>query len=65
VITFSPTELEVGWQDIALESQEKWNAMALHTSRAVCSGESTYGPWLEILCAYIVCEQDRALPPLF
>jgi hypothetical protein len=39
--------------------------MALHTSRAVFSGESTYEPWTAIPCAYIVCEQDRALPPPF
>lgn len=36
--------------------------MSLHTSRAVFSGESTYEPWRDIPCAYIVCEQDHALP---
>ncbi|KAJ5835760.1 hypothetical protein N7447_001786 [Penicillium robsamsonii] len=56
---------EVGWQDISVEEQEKWNALASHTSRAVFSGESTYEPWTDIACAYIVCEQDRALPPPF
>ncbi|KAJ5769124.1 hypothetical protein N7520_003683 [Penicillium odoratum] len=54
---------EIGWQDISLEKQEKWNSLALHTSRPVFSGESTYEPWRDIPCAYIVCEQDHALPP--
>ncbi|CAI7665833.1 unnamed protein product [Penicillium manginii] len=56
---------DVGWQDIPLESQEKWNSLALHTSREVFSGESTFEPWREIPCAYILCENDRALPPPF
>lgn len=56
---------EVGWQDLSVEQQEKWNARAQHTSRAVFSGKSTYEPWRDIPCAYIVCEQDRALPPPF
>ncbi|KGO40402.1 hypothetical protein PEX1_075710 [Penicillium expansum] len=56
---------DIGWQDISLDKQEKWNSLALHTSRAVFSGESTFEPWSEIPCAYIVCEQDRALPPPF
>ncbi|KAJ5639525.1 uncharacterized protein N7484_007387 [Penicillium longicatenatum] len=55
----------VGWQDLPLEKQEKWNALSLHTSRAVFSGESTYEPWRDIPCAYIICEQDHALPPSF
>ncbi|KAJ5998890.1 hypothetical protein N7451_006700 [Penicillium sp. IBT 35674x] len=55
----------VGWQDLSLDKQEKWNEMSLHTSRAVFSGESTYEPWRDIPCAYIVCEQDHALPPPF
>ncbi|KAJ5726193.1 uncharacterized protein N7483_007550 [Penicillium malachiteum] len=56
---------EVGWHDIFFDQQEKWNSLTLHTSRAVFSGESTYEPWQEIPCAYIICEEDRALPPSF
>ncbi|KAJ5609030.1 hypothetical protein N7528_009597 [Penicillium herquei] len=55
----------VGWQDIPLESQEKWNSLTLHACRAPFSGEVTYEPWQDIPCAYIVCEQDNALPPPF
>ncbi|KAJ5111115.1 hypothetical protein N7532_001650 [Penicillium argentinense] len=54
---------DIGCQDIPMESQEKWNSLTLHTSQAVFSGESTYEPWKEIPYAYIVCEEDRALPP--
>ncbi|KAJ5676033.1 hypothetical protein N7462_008930 [Penicillium macrosclerotiorum] len=56
---------DIGWHDIPLENQEKWNSLAQHTSRAVFSGEATYEPWHDIPCAYIVCEEDRALPPPF
>ncbi|CAI7574400.1 unnamed protein product [Penicillium pancosmium] len=56
---------DVGWQDIPLESQEKWNSLILHTSRQVFSGESAFEPWKDIPCAYILCENDRALPPPF
>ncbi|KAJ5470098.1 hypothetical protein N7530_007455 [Penicillium desertorum] len=52
----------VGWQDLTVEQQEKWNRTTMHTSRAVFSGESTYEPWRDIPCAYIICEQDLALP---
>jgi hypothetical protein len=55
----------IGWHDIPLDEQEKWNSLAQHTSRAVFSGETTYEPWHDIPCAYIVCEEDRALPPRF
>lgn len=37
----------------------------MHTSRAVFSGEVTYEPWQDVPCAYIICEEDRALPPPF
>ncbi|KAJ5965678.1 hypothetical protein N7481_012392 [Penicillium waksmanii] len=56
---------DVGWQDIPLENQEKWNSLTLHTSREVFSGESTFEPWRDIPCAYILCKNDRALPPPF
>ncbi|KAJ6035726.1 hypothetical protein N7540_000005 [Penicillium herquei] len=55
----------VGWQDLPLEAQEKWNSLALHACRAPFSGETTYEPWQDIPCAYIVCERDNALPPTF
>ncbi|KAJ6185568.1 hypothetical protein N7519_006869 [Penicillium mononematosum] len=53
----------VGWQDLTVEQQEKWNRTTMHTSRAVFSGETTYEPWRDIPCSYIICEQDLALPP--
>ncbi|KAJ5833619.1 hypothetical protein N7474_001930 [Penicillium riverlandense] len=55
----------VGWQDLPPGEQEQWNAAMVHTSRSVFSGEATYEPWHEIPCAYIICEQDHALPPPF
>ncbi|KAJ5941406.1 hypothetical protein N7516_001574 [Penicillium verrucosum] len=55
----------VGWQDLTLEEQEKWNQITMHTSRAVFSGETTYEPWRDIPCSYIICEQDQALLPTF
>ncbi|KUM64625.1 hypothetical protein ACN42_g2439 [Penicillium freii] len=54
---------DVGWQDLTLEQQEKWKQATRHTSRAVFSGETTYEPWRDIPCSYIICEQDRALLP--
>ncbi|KGO45492.1 hypothetical protein PEX1_095750 [Penicillium expansum] len=54
---------DVGWQDLTVEQQEKWNCTTMHTSRAVFSGETTYEPWRDIPCSYIICEQDQALPP--
>ncbi|KAJ5087127.1 hypothetical protein N7456_010743 [Penicillium angulare] len=55
----------VGWQDLSFERQEKWNSLTQHACRAPFSGETTYEPWNDIPCAYIVCEQDNALPPPF
>lgn len=56
---------ETGWHDVPLEEQEKWNGLALQTSRAVLSGEATYDPWREMPCVYTICEEDRALLPSF
>ncbi|KAJ5202204.1 hypothetical protein N7449_004283 [Penicillium cf. viridicatum] len=53
------------WQDLSLKEQEKWSARASHTSTLAFSGENTYEPWHDTSCAYIVCEQDLALPPPF
>jgi hypothetical protein len=36
---------------------------ALGYPSAVFSGETTYEPWRDIPCSYIICEQDQALPP--
>ncbi|KAJ5795112.1 hypothetical protein N7457_001711 [Penicillium paradoxum] len=56
---------DIGYQDLPVEQQEKWNGMTTHTSRAVFAGEATYEPWHDVPCAYILCEQDMALPPAF
>jgi len=56
---------DIGWQDLTVEQQEKWNGLTLHTSRAVFSGVCTYEPWHDVPCSYIICEQDQALPPPF
>ncbi|OJJ01908.1 hypothetical protein ASPVEDRAFT_83430 [Aspergillus versicolor CBS 583.65] len=53
------------WQDLPPEEQEKCNAKALPTSRLVFDGKNTYEPWHHVSCAYIVCEQDLALPQSF
>ncbi|KAL2825230.1 alpha/beta-hydrolase [Aspergillus pseudoustus] len=53
------------WQDISPAKRQAWSARALPTSRLVFSGENTYEPWREIPCAYIICENDLALPPAF
>lgn len=55
----------IGWQDLTVEEQEKWNGSMMHTSRAVFAGETTYEPWRDIPCSYIICEQDQALPAAF
>ncbi|KAL4908878.1 hypothetical protein BDW74DRAFT_165599 [Aspergillus multicolor] len=53
------------WHDLPAAEQETWAAKARGTSRLVFSGENAYEPWRDIgiPCAYIICEQDLALPP--
>ncbi|OOF92058.1 hypothetical protein ASPCADRAFT_509554 [Aspergillus carbonarius ITEM 5010] len=53
---------EAGFHDIPSEDKELWESRLTHTSIAVFSGASTYEPWHDIPTAYIVCEEDRALP---
>lgn len=55
----------IGWHDIPLEKQEKGTKLGLHTPCAVFFSEATYEPWRDIPCAYITCEEDRALLPSF
>ncbi|KAL4899313.1 hypothetical protein BDW74DRAFT_183846 [Aspergillus multicolor] len=50
------------WHDLPLAEQETWAARAPGTSRLVFEGQNTYQPWQDIPCAYIICEQDLALP---
>ncbi|PWY95989.1 alpha/beta-hydrolase [Aspergillus sclerotioniger CBS 115572] len=54
----------IGFQDLPVEEQNQWRALERHICRAVFEGEVTNEPWTEgIPCAYIVCEQDLAIPP--
>ncbi|RAH78904.1 alpha/beta-hydrolase [Aspergillus japonicus CBS 114.51] len=60
------TSNNIGWQDLPLDEQVQWNAFTQHTSRAVFAGKVTHEPWSsEIPCAYVICEQDQAMPPVF
>lgn len=52
----------MGWQDLSGEEQERWNPTVVHASKAVFEGEALYEPWHDITCAYIMCENDIALP---
>ncbi|KAL5333798.1 Alpha/beta hydrolase fold-1 [Aspergillus crustosus] len=57
------TTTAAAFHDIPEEEQQKWASTLLHTSRAVFSGAATYEPWHQIPSAYIITEEDRALPP--
>ena len=47
-----------------MEEQNQWRALERHICRAVIEGEVANEPWMEgIPCAYIICEQDLAIPP--
>ncbi|KAL4897645.1 Alpha/beta hydrolase fold-1 [Aspergillus ambiguus] len=52
----------VAFHDLLPEDQEKQLAGLAHTSGAVFSGAVSYEPWHRIPSAYIVCEEDQALP---
>ncbi|KAL4775139.1 Alpha/beta hydrolase fold-1 [Aspergillus nidulans var. acristatus] len=56
---------EAAMHDLTPEERQKWSSELVHTSRAVFSGASTYEPWHRIPSAYILCEEDLALPLLF
>ncbi|KAL3482534.1 Alpha/beta hydrolase fold-1 [Aspergillus californicus] len=53
---------ETAFHDVTPEEQQKWQAELVHTSREVFSGAASYEPWHHISSAYILCEEDRALP---
>lgn len=54
---------EYGFHDIPPVDRELWTSRLTHTSIAVFSGASTFEPWHVTPTAYIICEEDRALPP--
>ncbi|KAL2860652.1 Alpha/beta hydrolase fold-1 [Aspergillus pseudodeflectus] len=56
---------EAAFHDLAPEEQLEQQSGLVHTSRAVFSGASTFEPWHQIPSAYILCEEDRALPIQF
>ncbi|PLB54024.1 alpha/beta-hydrolase [Aspergillus steynii IBT 23096] len=53
---------EAAFHDLTPEEQQKWSAALLHTSRELFSGAATYEPWHQIPSAYIITEEDHALP---
>ncbi|KAL4881846.1 alpha/beta-hydrolase [Aspergillus karnatakaensis] len=53
---------EVAFHDVAPNEQQKWASSLLHTSRELFAGAATYEPWHTTPSAYIVTEEDRALP---
>ncbi|KAL4795477.1 Alpha/beta hydrolase fold-1 [Aspergillus venezuelensis] len=55
----------VAMHDLTPEDQKKWQSELQHTSKAVFSGAQTYEPWHRIPTAYVLCEDDRALPLKF
>ncbi|KAL4940688.1 hypothetical protein BDV06DRAFT_17205 [Aspergillus oleicola] len=54
---------KVALHDIPRSDQAKYSSSLLHTSRALFSGTATYEPWHTMSTAYIITEEDRALPP--
>ncbi|KAL4969464.1 alpha/beta hydrolase [Aspergillus stella-maris] len=55
----------VAMHDLTPEDQKKWQAELQHISKAVFSGVQTYESWHRIPTAYVLCEDDRALPLQF
>ncbi|KAL4873642.1 hypothetical protein BDV12DRAFT_50960 [Aspergillus spectabilis] len=53
---------EAAFHDLTPKQQQKWSTSLLHTSRQLFSGAATYEPWHQIPSAYIITEEDRALP---
>ncbi|OKL62648.1 hypothetical protein UA08_01651 [Talaromyces atroroseus] len=43
--------------------QAKWTSVLTHSALGVFLGTATYEPWYTIPTAFIICEEDRALPP--
>ncbi|GKZ65960.1 hypothetical protein AnigIFM50267_010319 [Aspergillus niger] len=54
---------EYGFHDIPPVDRELWTSRLTHTSIAVFSGASSFEPWHVMPTVYIICEEDRALPP--
>ncbi|KAK3356670.1 hypothetical protein B0T25DRAFT_589210 [Lasiosphaeria hispida] len=55
---------EVEFNDLSPDEQVRWSKEATHTWAALFGTPSGYEPWAGGMpCAYIVCEDDRALPP--
>ncbi|KAF9892857.1 hypothetical protein FE257_000446 [Aspergillus nanangensis] len=53
---------QIAFHDVSPEVQEQQKDFLTHTSRAVYGGPVTYEPWHRIPSAYIICEEDQALP---
>ncbi|KAL4931091.1 alpha/beta hydrolase [Aspergillus undulatus] len=53
---------EAAFHDLAPDEQQKWSSSFLHTSREFFSGTATYEPWHLMPSAYIITEEDHALP---
>ncbi|KAL4958764.1 alpha/beta hydrolase [Aspergillus stella-maris] len=53
---------EIAFHDVSPSDQAKYASLQ-HTSRILFSGTATYEPWHTIPSAYIITEEDRALPP--
>ncbi|KAL4860842.1 hypothetical protein BDV12DRAFT_208760 [Aspergillus spectabilis] len=56
-------DASAAFHDLSPEEQQKWSSSLLHTSRELFSGTATYEPWHQIPSAYIMTEEDQALPP--
>lgn len=50
------------YNDLPADEQQKWVSKLTHTSRAVFEGASSYEPWHDLPCMYILCDKDHAIP---
>lgn len=45
------------------ELAEKAASLVMPNSRSVSEGTISYVPWNDMPCTYVLCEQDKAVPP--
>ncbi|KAL4949989.1 Alpha/beta hydrolase family-domain-containing protein [Aspergillus filifer] len=54
---------DIAFHDVSPTDQQRYSSSLQHTSRVLFSGTATYEPWHTIPTAYIITDEDRALPP--
>jgi hypothetical protein len=43
--------------------QDRWGSVLTHSALATFSGTATYEPWYTTATAFVICEEDHAIPP--